>query len=102
MNKFHSWDLSPSSKERCGQCGMKTKSAGCCHDDVKVVKLQQDQVTGSALSFSFSKIDQPLLASSEYYDIPVVSFKGYNVILSHSPPLISGPDIYVRNRVFRI
>jgi hypothetical protein len=43
MDRFHSWELGASNQEACATCGMKTSdSEGCCRDEVKTVKLQQD------------------------------------------------------------
>ncbi|MDB5196153.1 MAG: hypothetical protein JWP88_523 [Flaviaesturariibacter sp.] len=103
MNKFHSWDLGSSEKEKCGQCGMKVKkSSSCCHNDVKVIKLQQDQLSSNAVSYVFSlslALPIPFQSFNPAAAFPTAT---YQSPLAHGPPLISERDIYLRNRVFRL
>ena len=44
MNRLASVHLFETAVDVCGRCGMDThESGGCCRDEVKVVKLEQDQ-----------------------------------------------------------
>lgn len=102
MNKFHSWDLGTSIKDNCEKCGMTTKKGnGCCRDEVKVMKLQQDQITAAAAVYQFSV---PALPASlvSWFLLPVqktVSIQDYRI---NGPPLISKQDTYLNNCVFRL
>jgi hypothetical protein len=101
MNKLHSWQLGATSSEKCGKCGMDTGTSGCCHDEVKVVKLQQDLLKANQ--------DLPEFTSSPFF----VSFVSSFLIpsspdgsetdrIDYSPPLPDHQKIYLENRVFRI
>jgi hypothetical protein len=102
MNQFDSAQLYATGTDICGKCGMHTEdSDGCCHDELKVVKLTQDHNV-SQLAFD---IKAPAVEPANYNDlfadlnIRVVQKTDY---LNHSPPLLSDQDIYIQNCVFRI
>src|SRR5215203_1264677 len=62
MDRFHSWELGPSKQDACATCGMKTSdSDGCCRDEVKTVKLQQDLAQAKYMVAQFS---MPVLIAS--------------------------------------
>jgi hypothetical protein len=102
MNQFDSAQLYATGTDICGKCGMHTENSdGCCHDELKVVKLTQDHNV-SQLAFD---IKAPAVEPANYNDlfadlnIRVVQKTDY---LNHSPPLLSDQDIYIQNCVFRI
>ncbi|RYE01275.1 MAG: hypothetical protein EOP50_02300 [Sphingobacteriales bacterium] len=102
MDRFHSWELGHPAKDRCATCGMKIKkSKGCCHDQVKVVKVQQDVTAAQYAVFAFAAPAivpvQPLWS----FAVPVVETPRPATPI-HGPPLISKQDTYLRNCVFRI
>lgn len=104
MNRFTSADFSLSAdKNQCGQCGMnKATSQGCCHDEVKLIKLQDDQNRSSLLSFDFASLPLPAIVPSRFL---VTSFINGDETIHHpvySPPLISQQDAHLQNGVFRI
>lgn len=77
-------------------------SKGCCHDEVKVIKLQQDQNKSPVISYEIPAIETLITVPSDFI---VASF--YNVneqrhFHIHSPPLLSAQDTYLQNSVFRI
>ncbi len=88
--------------DKCGKCGMTEKKNGCCHDELKIYKLDDSHknVT-NAICFDAGQVAiihradgytlwlQPLLPAS--VQTPV-----------HSPPDIGGPSINIANCVFRI
>ncbi len=102
MNKFDSAQLYSTSSEFCNKCGMHTDdSNGCCHDELKIVKLNDVH--------NFSQINIELKAPEAVALIHKSLIATFNIekILSndfqnHSPPLLSDQDIYLQNRVFRI
>lgn len=105
MNRFASADLGfTASQKECGKCGMhKDKSHGCCHDEVKLVKIEDDQIKSLQLAFDFTSvkavttIPSLFIATSFYNDNEEGSYH-----TDHSPPLINQQDTYLQNNVFRI
>jgi hypothetical protein len=102
MNEFDSAQLFAEKTEVCGKCGMHTSdSDGCCHDEIKVVKLENDHNV-SQLNY---EIRSPEALPSNNTDlIPDLNSKLVQKItyLNHSPPLLSQQDSYLQNCVFRI
>ena len=100
MNRFDSFQLGSTESEVCGKCGMHTQdSDGCCHDEIKIMKIDDDQQP-SFVVYSFEQSANYLseLVEIDSYGIVKMSVPVAN---SHSPP-ISGYDMCVRNSVFRI
>jgi hypothetical protein len=103
MNKLASTELSALESKQCGKCGMHTdKSHGCCRDEVKIVKMDEDQKITAVSSYVLSSLDALVHEPSDYivfsfYNVPVT--KHYQ---NHSPPLLSERDTYLQNGVFRI
>jgi len=89
----------------CGNCGMEKseeKDNGCCKDEHKFVKNDNDQKTAEALVITFASqvIDLPI----EYFsvlDIPVSSVTEKHPV-SHAPPRSNGVAVYIRNCSFLI
>ena len=91
----------PKSKE-CGKCGMPVqKKAGCCQDEIKVVKLQQDQAAASFVVFAFGVQQAMPVVGSFFLQTPVLVAQHY-IPPAHAPPLINKQETYLRNCVFRI
>lgn len=103
MDRFTSFDFNPVSKNECGLCGMdKTKSKGCCHDEVKFIKLQDDQNKASQVVFDFTCIQSIAITPS-----PFIAASFYNADetkhhADHSPPLLHQQNLQIKNCVFRI
>ena len=102
MNEFDSAQLNSTSSEFCNRCGMHTDdSNGCCHDEVKIVKLN-DVHNFSQINFELKVPEAvPLLHKSllAKFNIEKILNKDFQ---NHSPPLLSDQDIYLQNSVFRI
>ncbi len=102
MDKMASVELGGKKSDKCGKCGMPKKDKeGCCRDEVKVVKLYQDQLTAYFIDFRFSAL-ATLVTHSGFI---VSVFKPASLPTSHkahAPPLISEQDTYLVNGVFRI
>lgn len=102
MNRLSSTDFYKTESKVCGKCGMHNRGLkGCCHDEIKVVKLQVDQQTAKTIS--------PLLAIETIAIIPstYIATSFYNNNESkfqqiHPPPLLTEQDTYLQNAVFRI
>jgi hypothetical protein len=104
MNKLASAELFAKESKKCGKCGMNIhKSKGCCRDEVKLLKMDDDQKNTAALSFQLHAPDALYNLPSEFISIPFInSLDGQRHYQNHSPPLLSGQDSYLQNRVFRI
>lgn len=105
MNRFASADFGfAASQKECGKCGMhKDKSQGCCHDEVKLVKIEDDQNKSMQMAFDFTSvktvatIPSVFIATSFYNDNKEGSYH-----TDHSPPIPNEQDTYLWNNVFRI
>ena len=104
MGKLADFTLgSKSQKKTCSKCGMakKEKPNGCCKDEHKWVKIQDDQKT-NVLTFQFAQLQ---LAEPEtfitYNFTPSVSPVSELLPNSNAPPR-SCVGIYKRNCVFLI
>lgn len=103
MNRLASTQLFSSGKDVCGQCGMHNDdSNGCCHDEVKVVKLELDHTTVPVITFDFPAYDAAIIPPSEFIETAFYNINVEKHFHNHSPPLLSGQDTYIRNNVFRI
>ena len=103
MNRLASTQLFASEKKYCDKCGMHTKkSNGCCHDEVKVVKLVQDQNTHPGLFYKLPAVDVLINTPSEFIAASFYNVEGQRHFHNHSPPLLSAQDTYLQNNVFRI
>jgi len=101
MNRFSSFSFYKTATDWCGLCGMHTsKSRGCCHDEVKIIKLQDDHQTSSVF-FQF-KILHPAITWLPEFVAGELSNDISVDHLNHSPPLLYGQYTYLLNRVFRI
>ncbi|RYG51081.1 MAG: hypothetical protein EOO01_09265 [Chitinophagaceae bacterium] len=103
MDKLASTQLFSTGSKECGKCGMHIEdSHGCCRDEVKVVKMEDDQKVTAAVVFDIHSLTPPAQIPSAFI---VTSF--YNVSLeAHTffqpPPLLKGQETYLQNCVFRI
>jgi|SRR5882724_4771809 len=102
MNRLASVHVFETKNNICGKCGMKMhKSHGCCRDEVKVFKIQDDQ--------NKAQVVHQMQAPDAVVNIPssfiITSFYNNNESsyqVDHSPPLVTGQDTYLQNCVFRI
>ncbi|MBS1655360.1 MAG: hypothetical protein JSU05_10980, partial [Bacteroidetes bacterium] len=70
MNRFDSAQLGAKTADYCSKCGMHTgKSKGCCHDEVKLIKLQQDQKL-SDFSYVLQNVSPAISAPSQFMISP--------------------------------
>ena len=101
MDRYDSYSFYKAQSDWCPKCHMHTGTRRCCHDEVKIIKLHDDHQAAS-FSFAFKELPPAVIIHSEF--LSVVSLKE-DIDLAktdHSPPLLSSPDIYLQNRVFRI
>ena len=102
MNRLASLDFYGAEKKLCARCGMDIHlGKGCCRDEVKVVKLQQDH-NKAQVAHEISAPFVTVTISSDYISSDLISNNETHYFLNHSPPLLSEQDTYLQNRVFRI
>jgi methionyl-tRNA synthetase len=99
MDRFDSAEIGFSKTDKCLKCGMH-KKAGCCKDDVKVVKLQTFHVTPKTVT-AYLDIPAVQTITTEFLLSPFQNYRQSVVSISHSPPL-DEQETYLKNRVFRI
>ena len=105
MDKLVEQNLWHSEKEQCGNCGMeKSQQAddGCCKDEHKQVKLENDHYKSGV---AFQAMQLSAIALPVYFNqFPSVTFPSVTEEnpRSHAPPRSYGLAIYKRNCVFRI
>lgn len=113
MDKLVAWGLGheKSGKKSCPSCGMEKtttdkhcdkESKGCCKDEQKIVKLENDQKISEAslqLSQTIAEAITPV-----YFDhsLEYVSSLTEEYPLTNAPPRTENVSLFVRNCVFRI
>lgn len=101
MNKLDSAKLGMAKSDSCNRCGMPTEEAnGCCHDELKIIKIQDAQKV-SQLNYDSHTLQVDLIPQSELFEQYVISADQVIFSENHSPPL-SKQDTYLLNCVFRI
>ncbi len=105
MGKLADWGLGHNKSKTCGNCGMEKsdkKDNGCCKDEHKFVKNDNDQKTAESFVTNFAL---------QVIDIPVECFTSSEILVSsvtekhpvsHAPPRSSGVAVYIRNCTFLI
>lgn len=79
----------------------KDKSHGCCKDEVKIVKLLDDQNI-STVSFSVKNVEAPSMMPSEFMAASFVIPDHVQTQKNYIPPDLSDQEVYLQNCVFRI
>lgn len=77
------------------------KSHGCCKDEVKIVKLQNDQNT-TTVSYSIKIVEAPALIPSDFIAASTITPDKFQKQENHIPPELSDQELYLYNSVFRI
>lgn len=85
--------------DHCGKCGM--KNSGCCHDDIKFIKLQDSQQSAAFTNYQLPILD-PVFQQQSSADYLLPVFSQATIITNNSPPKVAGPAINVLHCVFRI
>jgi hypothetical protein len=103
MKRLVSINLFDRTPDVCGKCGMDThESNGCCRDEIKVVKLDQDQNTLTVTSLAIPSLKIAVTTPSDFIVALFQNIDRQRHFHNHSPPLLSGQDTYLVNGVFRI
>jgi hypothetical protein len=105
MGELADWGLGSSKSKTCGFCGMEKgdeKDNGCCKDEQKFIKNDNDQkfVESATYTLKIPAVAQlPVYTASSC--IQLVSVKEQNPV-SHAPPRYKVLPIFISNRVFLI
>jgi hypothetical protein len=103
MNRLASVKLFQSETKQCGVCGMEKHEAGsCCHDEVQVVKMDDDQNKNKPVIYSFQAPEPAVAMVSDFIIAAFTNPETANHYQNHSPPLLTAQDTYLQNCVFRI
>jgi hypothetical protein len=98
MGEFAGISIGEKQQEQCGYCGM--EDAGCCHDLLQVVKLDDTQLEkASSISLDYKFAD--FHPTSNFPTIRLYHEANHD-ISTHLVDSLDGPPIYLRNCVFRI
>lgn len=82
-------------------CGKESK--GCCKDEQKIVKLENDQKISEASPFPFSQIPSEAITPVFFdYSVEYASSLTEEYPLTHAPPRTKDVSLFVLNCVFRI
>lgn len=103
MKRLVSIHLFETKAKVCGLCGMDIHDAdGCCRDEVKVIKLVQDQVKIPVILYQIPAVEAVVPAMTDYWLAAIRNTDDQRLYNSHSPPLLSAQDTYLKINVFRI
>ncbi len=78
------------------------ESNGCCRDEVKVVKLVQDQNKIPVVTYELPSLQELSFTPSSFLVSLVQNVDVQRHFYNHSPPLLSAQDTYLQINVFRI
>ena len=99
MGSFASLKIGFSEKQGCDKCGMDNK--GCCHDDIKVIKLNGDPVFNFITSENFPTPGGFIPHFSYFSENPI--FKDFSkVYIQYSHNIDKSPPIFLMNCTFLI
>jgi len=102
MVRVQSVDFYGEEKKVCDKCGMSLDNThGCCKEEVKILKLQDDQNKSQA-SYSIKGIEVVEIIPSDFIVASIYKVESSSEFNDHSPPLLTKQDTYLQNCVFRI
>lgn len=102
MGRVQSFEFYGTEKKVCDVCGMSLKNThGCCKEEVKILKLQDDQ-NKSQVSHSLKGVEVTVTIPSDFIVASIYKVERTSHLNDHSPPLITEEDTYLQNCVFRI
>jgi hypothetical protein len=105
MGKLSGWSISltESNSKECSKCGMEKAHSdkGCCHDENKLLKIQDDQ-KANYVSLDILKLSVSAAVSVDQSVACLLLQKKQLPSKSNAPPLIGDLDLCIRNCVFRI
>ncbi len=103
MKRLASVHLFETSGDLYGSCEMEAQESDtCCRDEVKLLKLVQDQDKLSVGNCEIPMTGKTASIPSEFIVTPFENIGEQRHFHNHSPPLLSEQDTYLQNSVFRI
>src|SRR6516225_7696249 len=84
MDRYTSFGLYQPAGSLCHVCGMHAKKKGCCHDEVKIVKIQSDHQTTS-VSWSLKNVQIPLTFNLSTFSNNLLKETSLVNKIDHSP-----------------
>src|ERR1051326_5979903 len=88
MGRVQSFELYGAEKKVCDVCGMSLKNThGCCKEEVKILKIQDDQNKAHA-SYSIKSIDVPAIITPDFIVASIYDIERTSDFNNHSPPLL--------------
>lgn len=100
MGKVTDVDVNNYSDKSC-VCNMKGGKMPCCGHFYELVKVN-DEHQAVASSFSFKAPEIAVHTFDNLMTVLTLPLTYSNTSAAHIPPLLSPPDIYIQNCVFRI
>jgi hypothetical protein len=101
MNDFAGWDLWHDKQDNeCGKCGMKEKKGGCCKDEHKQIKIEDDHQKSSVAKYVQLVASPALVTPFVTYVFKATSLP-YFTPLSYATPHIP-KRLHLLNCVFLI
>lgn len=102
MGRVDGVQLGAVKEKTCSKCGMHTEDAsGCCRDEIKVVKLQQDLQPTKAVLPAFTMQPAVMLAPA-FFTMPFFNCSQRNIAFDFRPPVPDKSEVYIVHCVFRI
>jgi len=106
MDKLVDWKLWSNRKkeDKCSNCGMvktEAKDNGCCKDEHKQIKLENDHKAAAGYQvMQLLSVTIPV----NLFELPLIDLTSLTEEnpISHAPPRSSSIAVYIRNCVFRI
>jgi hypothetical protein len=103
MGQLDSAHIFGGKSDTCDKCGMHIEnSMGCCRDEQQLIKMDDDQKTNAVFVFSLPPLEAESYTPSSYLTSIFFNTPGLDFPSDHSPPILSGSQIYLKNGVFRI
>jgi len=100
MGKVSSVKVDLMAGKTCNTCGSK-ETKGCCKTEYKVFKIEDNHKAAYA-HYTVNAPVQDLPVATGLFNTPFYQLSEPVAYNSHSPPLLSKQDTYLRNCVFRI
>lgn len=102
MGRVDGVQLGAVKENTCSKCGMHTdNSGGCCRDEIKVVKLEQEPQQAKAVLPSFGV--QPTVSRvPAFFTQPFLNYNRHNGAFDIRPPVPDKTEVHIVHCVFRI
>jgi hypothetical protein len=103
MGRLINWSLIPAGGKVCSNCGMpKAKSHGCCHDELRTVKMHADHKPVPAHILVQTIFQPAVVPATAYFSLTAASAAFIRRPVSHAPPIYPPQKLYLQNCVLLI